>query len=135
MRAEPLNLNLRIKYQMEIRSPFGEYIFGSVITDLPIKRWCQIIGIKEFGFAYSVLHTEVAADDEFTKLEFISFFPEEENPVTCQDKFNDEVKRIAQLIAFHQNVSDEDPLLVISARIYLSDLDQQPTENRIAIKR
>jgi hypothetical protein len=51
-----------------------------------------------------------------------------------ESKFNSEVKRIAQAIAFGADVSNEDALMVAAAEIYLRDQSSRPTEKKIPLK-
>jgi hypothetical protein len=50
------------------------------------------------------------------------------------DNFKSEVKRIAQAIAFGADVSQEDPLMVAAAEIYLRDQSSCPTEKKIPLQ-
>lgn len=65
-----IKLNWRVRYQVEILTPTGHYIYGSVVTDLPIQEWA-----KKKKVAITVHKEKLAGDHEFTILKHVAFLP------------------------------------------------------------
>lgn len=69
---DKLELEWKMRHRVEIRTPSGQYMFGTVVTETPIQDWA-----KHKKVTVTVHASELANAKDQTQLQHIAFLPDE----------------------------------------------------------